>query len=124
MTRRRVKGVTFLQLSLICSLLSGFVFITAGKAQLPGVNLGATSFLDGLPPPGGPGCYFEEYFQYYNSSRLLDNDGNEVGLPTLRGRFETPHVQAWVMLTQLIYQSNQQILPKGRGASALRFPSW
>jgi hypothetical protein len=86
MTRRRVKGVTFWQLSLICSLLSGFVFITAaaGEAQLPGVNLGATSFFDGMPPPGGPGFYGEEYFQYYNSSRLLDNDGNErrLGMAT------------------------------------------
>ncbi len=106
----------------VCSLLSGFVFITAGEAQLPGVNLGATSFLDGLPPPGGPGWYFEEYFQYYKSSRLLDNDGNEVQLPTSRGSFETPHVQAWVMLTQLIYQSNQQILPKGRWGLSLTVP--
>ena len=122
MTRRRVKRVTFWQLSLICSLLSGFLFITAGEAQLPGVNLGATSFLDGLPPPGGPGWYFEEYFQYYNSSRLLDNDGNEVQLPTSRGSFETPHVQTWVMLTQLIYQSNQQILPKGRWGLSLTVP--
>jgi hypothetical protein len=122
MTRRRVKRVTFWQLSLICSLLSGFVFITAGEAQLPGVNLGAASFLDGLPPPAGPGGCFEEYFQYYNSSRLLDNDGNEVQLPTSRGSFETPHVQTWVMLTQLIYQSNQQILPKSRWGFSLTVP--
>jgi hypothetical protein len=122
MDRRRVKGETFWQLFLICSLLSGFVFITAGKAQLPGVNLGATSFLDGLPPPGGPGWYFEEYFQYYNSSRVLDNHGNEVQLPTSRGTFETPQVQLWVMLTQLVYQSNQQILPKGRWGLSLTVP--
>ena len=127
MVRRRVEGVTFWQLFLICSLLNGFVFITVGRAQLPGVNLGATSFLDGLPPAGGPGWYFEEYFQYYNSSRLLDNDGNEVALPTSRGTFETPHVQTWVMLTQLIYRSINQtnrFYPKADGASALRFPSW
>ncbi len=122
MARRAAKGVTFWQLFLICSLLSGFVFVTPGKAQLPGVNLGATSFLDGLPPPGGPGWYLEEYFQYYNSSRVLGNDGNEVALPTSRGTFETPHVQTWVMLTQLIYQSNQQILPKGRWGLSLTVP--
>ena len=101
MVLRHIRFVAFWQLFLVCSLLSGSVFITAGKAQLPGVNLGATSFLDGLPPPGGPGWYVEEYFQYYNSSRLLDNDGNEVALPTSRGTFETPHVQDWVMLTAI-----------------------
>jgi len=97
----RGKAITFRQLFLLCSLLSGFVFITPGKAQLPGVNLGATSFFDGLPPLDGPGFYLEQYFQYYNASRLLDNDGNEVELPTSRGTFETPHLQAWVMLTPI-----------------------
>jgi hypothetical protein len=49
MARRRIKGVTFWQLFLICSLLTWFLFMKAGKAQLPGVNLGATSFLDRRP---------------------------------------------------------------------------
>jgi hypothetical protein len=31
-------------------------------------------------------------------------------------------VQTWVMLTQLIYQSNQQILPKGRWGLSLTVP--
>jgi hypothetical protein len=97
---RRAKGLTFTHLVFICSLLGGFFLITPCKAQLPGVNLGATSFLDGLPPPDGPGWYVEEYFQYYKSSRLLDKDGNEIALPTSRGTFETPHLQTWVMLTQ------------------------
>ena len=127
MTRRhrRVKRLTFSQLFFVCSLMSGLGFITPGKAQLPGVNLGATSFLDGLPPPGGPGFYIEEYFQYYNSSRLLDNDGNEIALPTSRRKLETPHLQTWVMLTQLVYQSNRGYSTrKAAGASASRFPSW
>jgi hypothetical protein len=119
---RRGKAVSLRAFLLLCSVLIGFLFDTAAKAQLPGVNLGATSFLDGLPPPGGPGWYAEEYFQYYRSSRLLDNDGNEVVLPTSRGRFETPQVQAWVMLTQLFYQSNHQILPKGRWGVSLTVP--
>ena len=122
MVLRHIRFVTFWQLYLVCSLLSGSAFITAANAQLPGVNLGATSFLDGLPPPGGPGWYVEEYFQYYNSSHLLDNDGNELVLPTSRGTFETPHVQNWVMLSQFIYQSNQQILPRGRWGLSLTVP--
>ena len=122
MIQTRGKNVAFRQLYVLCSLLSAFVFISPGQAQLPGLNLGATSFLDGLPPPGGPGVYLEQYFQYYNSSRLLDNEGNEVKLPTSGGTFETPQVQTWVMLTQLIYQSNQEILPKGRWGLSLTVP--
>jgi len=122
MIQTRGKNSAFRQLYVLYSLLSAFVFISPGQAQLPGLNLGATSFLDGLPPPGGPGVYLEQYFQYYNSSRLLDNEGNEVKLPTSGGTFETPQVQTWVMLTQLIYQSNQEILPKGRWGLSLTVP--
>jgi hypothetical protein len=110
------------QLFLLCWLTGGFFFGTPAQSQLPGVNLGATSFLDGLPPPDGPGFYGEQYFQYYNSSRLLDHEGNEVALPTSRRTLETPHVQAWIMLTQLFYQSNQEILPKGRWGVSLTVP--
>ena len=122
MIQTRGKNSALRQLYVLYSLLSAFVFISPGQAQLPGLNLGATSFLDGLPPPGGPGVYLEQYFQYYNSRRLLDNEGNEVRLPTSGGTFETPQVQTWVMLTQLIYQSNQEILPKGRWGLSLTVP--
>lgn len=122
MTHRRGKGAALRQLFVLCSLLSAFVFISPGQAQLPGVNLGATSFLDGLPPPGGPGVYVEQYFQYYTSSRLFDHEGNVVKLPTSSGTFETPQVQTWIMLTQVIYQSNQEILPKGRWGLSLTVP--
>ena len=109
---------------LICAIVGalGIGFAASGHAQLPGVNLGATSFFDGLPPPGGPGLYLEQYFQYYVSNRLLDYEGNEVKLPTTRGTLETPHLQNWIMLTQLVYQSDQQILPKGRWGLDLTIP--
>jgi hypothetical protein len=116
MALRCIEGATLGRLFLLCWL------VFRAEAQLPGVNLGATSFLDGLPPPGGPGWYVEEYFQYYNSSRLVGNDGSAVELPTSHGTFETPHVQTWVMLTQLFYQSNQEILPKGRWGVSLTIP--
>ena len=93
------------RLFLLCSLTGEFFFGTTAQSQLPGVNLSATSFLDGLPPPDGPGLYGEQYFQYHNSSRLLDHEGNEIALPTSRGTLEAPRVQAWVMLTQLFNQT-------------------
>jgi hypothetical protein len=66
-------------------LLMATLFPGVGAAQqpLPAVNLGFTSFLDG-GPPAGPGFYFQSYLQY-----LL------------------------VSLNQLIYQSDQSILPGG-----------
>jgi hypothetical protein len=122
MTRGCGKAPTPGQRFLLCLVLSAFAFLAPGRAQLPGVNLGATSFFDGLPPPGGPGFYLEQYFQYYFANRLLDNEGDEIKLPTSRGTLETPQVQNWIMLTQLIYQSNQQILPKGRWGLDLTIP--
>ena len=109
---------------LICAIVAAFGIglAASGHAQLPGVNLGATSFFDGLPPPGGPGLYLEQYFQYYMSNRLLDYEGNEVKLPTTRGTLETPQLQNWIMLTQFVYQSIQQFLPKGRWGLDLTIP--
>jgi hypothetical protein len=65
--------------------------------DLPAVNLGATSFLDGLPP-AGPGWYAQQYFQYYTASRLNDNAGNRVSLPK-------QDIDIFAGITQLTYQS-------------------
>jgi anthranilate 1,2-dioxygenase (deaminating, decarboxylating) large subunit len=65
------------------------------------VNLGFTSFVDGIPP-AGPGWYFTQYIQYYTSDDLKD-------LPVPNAK-----VDAWVGLTQLIYQSDTQILLGGK----------
>ncbi len=105
----------------ILGLISCFVagaFLMGGSAgayQLPSVNLGATSFLDG-GPPAGPGFYFSQYFQYYHSGRLTDKDGNRL----IPGADEDLNVL--VSLSQFIYQSNQEIFPSARWGMNLIVP--
>ncbi len=87
-------------------LLSLIVAITllatpAWSYDQPSVNLGFTSFLDG-GPPAGPGLYFSEYLQYYDSDDFAD--------------FPLPDadVRAYVSLNQFLYQSDTPILLGGK----------
>jgi hypothetical protein len=73
--------------------------------DLPPVNLGFTSFLDGAPP-AGPGFYFQQYLQYYHAEKFADANGN--GLPI------NPELNAWISLSQVIYQSNQKLFLGGK----------
>ena len=66
----------------------------------PAVNLGFTSFLDGIPP-AGPGWYAAQYVQFYTSDKLPD-----LPFPG------DPELEAWISLTQVIYQS-PRVLPTG-----------
>lgn len=80
-------------------LVFGAVFLPSSGWSYgqPAVNLGFTSFLDG-GPPAGPGVYFQQYFQYYTTDTFVD------GPPSAE-------MDVWVSLTQLLYQSNQELLP-------------
>lgn len=71
----------------------------------PNVNLGFTSFLDGAPP-AGPGLYLSEYLQYYTADQINDESGDKID------PFEG--VDVWVLMNQLIYQSDQPILFGGK----------
>ncbi|MGA2138534.1 MAG: transporter [Verrucomicrobiia bacterium] len=89
----------------LCGAVVGWA-MPANAYDLPSVNLGFTSFLDG-GPPAGPGFYFTEYGQWYTSDRFLGQNGTKLTLPINR-------LQAWVSLSQLIYQSNQPVLLGGK----------
>ena len=93
-----------------------FVFIliialnwTPARAyDLPSVNLGFTTFLDG-GPPAGPGHYFTQYVQYWTSDKFRDRHGNSL-LPG----FADENLDAWIGLTQYVYQSEQPVLFGGK----------
>jgi anthranilate 1,2-dioxygenase (deaminating, decarboxylating) large subunit len=85
---------------ILCSAIAGWV-APAKAYDEPSVNLGFTSFLDG-GPPAGPGFYYTEYLQWYYTQRF---PGSPVALDRLN---------AWISLSQLIYQSNQKVLWGGK----------
>jgi hypothetical protein len=88
--------------------------------ELPALNLGFTSFLDGAPP-AGPGWYFQQYLQAYRGGRLKDANGGDLRLPTPRG-LEKAEVDVNAGLTQLIYQSDQPLLWGGKWGMNLIIP--
>ncbi|ADZ92926.1 SphA family protein [Marinomonas mediterranea] len=70
--------------------------------DLPGINLGATSFYDAAPPPTGPGLYFVEYLQFSTANTLNGANGEPLTLPK-------QDLDVFVPLTQLIYLSDTKI---------------
>lgn len=88
--------------------------------DLPPVNLGFTSFLDG-GPPAGPGFYFQEYVQYYSANKFAGAKGQKLYVPTPTG-LKPAGIDTWVSLNQLIYLSNQPVLLGGKWAIDLQLP--
>jgi len=89
-------------------LLLTLAVLPAQAYNLPSVNLGFTSFMDG-GPPAGPGWYFTEYVQYWTSDEFTDDSGG-AWLPD----FADEELEAWISLSQFIYQSDTEILAGGK----------
>jgi len=97
---------------LLLPVLAGLALCVTPVAayDLPSVNLGFTSFLDG-GPPAGPGHYLSEYVQYYTADKLRG-----TGLPP------GAKVDVTVALTQYVYQSNQPLLFGGKWGVNVMLP--
>jgi hypothetical protein len=54
------------------AILAGSMTINAGPVNLPPVNLGETTFKDGIAYPG---WFFEQIFDYYHAGQFNDSSG-------------------------------------------------
>ena len=84
--------------------------------DLPSVNLGFTSFLDG-GPPAGPGFYFTQYIQFWTADELTNQNGDP-----LLGPGSNEELDAWISMTQFIYQSNKALLLGGKWGMNVMIP--
>ena len=87
----------------------------AAKANdLPSINLGLTSYLDGVLP-SGPGFYYQNYIEYYSATRFNDGLGRKLALPS-------QGLDLVADINQVTYYMPQQMGP-GRWAFDLVVPT-
>ena len=105
--------------SVVVVVLVGFCLAPAVQGfDEPPINLGFTSFMDG-GPPSGPGWYFSQYMQYWHDNSLTDYRGNDLQIPIFGeegviGLEDDLSLDAWIGLSQFIYQSDQDIFCGGK----------
>jgi len=75
----------------------------------PPLNLGLTDILDGGPP--GPGTYFTEYIQAYDSGSFKDSDGNDIP--------GSPEIANVLSMNQVVHVSKYKFLGAHVGVTGL-----
>ncbi len=84
--------------------------------NLPPVNLGLTSFVDGAPPPKGPGHHIVQYLLQLNSDKFTDANGGY-----LFGSGAGEDFQLTLSATQYLYLSNKKLLGANWGYDVMQF---
>lgn len=79
----------------------------ASAQALPPVNLGLTSFVDGLPP-AGPGFYYQQYAEWFHGTSFRNSNGDKYPVP------DQPSIEVYASLNQVLYQSDQTLLLGGK----------
>jgi len=95
------------------SAIAGLVAILCASSALafnqPPMNLGLTDILDGALP--GPGTYFTEYIQAYQSDEFKDKDGNDIP--------GDPRVASVLAMNQFVHVYKHKVLGGHIGADVL-----
>ncbi|MGB5196274.1 MAG: transporter [Candidatus Deferrimicrobium sp.] len=93
-------------------LLAALLFCIAGTPSFafnqPPLNLGLTDILDAPP---GPGTYFTEYIQAYQSDKFKDKDGNDIP--------GDPEIANVLSMNQLVHVYPHKLLGGHIGADVL-----
>jgi hypothetical protein len=107
-----------MKMRLATRLTIGLLLLAASAQayELPPVNLGFTSFMDG-GPPAGPGLYFTQYLQYWQSDSFKDDEGKDMFTPS-----PGEDLNVWISLSQFIYMSDQPLLWGGKWGMDLIVP--
>lgn len=102
-----MKATKPIVLTLVVLILMPVV-LHAQTVTLPPVNLGETSFVDGV---AGPGLMMQEHIQYYHAGKFMDSKGNQ--LPGENS------VNSWLFMSQAAYITKLKILGAYYGFEAL-----
>lgn len=96
-----------------CSAIAGLVAILCASSALafnqPPMNLGLTDILDGALP--GPGTYFTQYIQAYQSDEFKDKDGNDIA--------GGPEAASVLAMNQFVHVYKHKVLGGHIGADVL-----
>ena len=98
-----------ISIPLLAALLFGIAGTPSFAFNQPPLNLGLTDILDGALP--GPGTYFTEYIQAYQSDNFKDQDGN-----TIPGDMKVANV---LSMNQFVHVYKHQMLGANLGVDVL-----
>ena len=110
--KKYIKSLARPMPALALALAATMPGVQASTLQPSGLNLGGTSYMDGFSR-GAQGFSYIGLLQYRHNDKLYDNDGND------NPAFSKPRIRSTVMLNQLAYTSDVQVLGGLVGATAL-----